>query len=92
MRRFILANHGAIVIPTDAVRASSHRLGQALSLSLYRHPDLPNGVCYSSRLNEEENLAIYDRDIHKLRAAPRRKLSECTELAEVFDQYRIAIV
>jgi hypothetical protein len=79
-------------IPTDAVRARSHRHGRQVSLSLYRHQDRPDGICYSSRLNEEENLAIYDRAVHKLRAGPRRKLDHCDALAPVLDRYRIVMV
>jgi hypothetical protein len=79
-------------IPTDAVRARSHRHGQHVSLSLYRHQDRPDGICYSSRLNEEGNLAIYDRAVHKLRAGPRRRISHCDALASVLDRYRIVMV
>ncbi len=79
-------------IPTDAVRGRAHREGQRLSLSTYRHPVRPDGITYSSRLNEQENLAIYDRAVAKLRAGPRLKLRECKELDEIFDRYRIAIV
>jgi hypothetical protein len=79
-------------IPTDAVRARSHRGGQRVSLSLHRHPNHPDGIYYSSRLNEEENIAIHDRAIHKLRAGPRRRLSECSELSTVLDRYHIATV
>jgi hypothetical protein len=79
-------------IPTDAVRASSHRGGQRLSLALYRHPNKPDGISYSSRLNEAENLAIFDRSVSKLRAGPRRKLASCPELGQILDRYRINLV
>lgn len=79
-------------IPTDAVRARRHALGQKLSLELYRHPDSIDGLCYPSRLNQDENVAVYDRAIHKLIAGPRRHLDQCPELTPVFDRYRIATV
>lgn len=79
-------------IPTDAVRAQSHRLGQQLSLALYRHSDGVDGIFYSSRLSEAGNLAIFHRAMFKLRAGPRRRLDRCTELAVVLDRYQIAVV
>jgi len=79
-------------ISTDAVRARSHLSGRRTSLALYQHPDRPDGICYPSRLNQDENIAIYDRAVHKLDARPRRRLSRCPELAPVLDRYRIAIV
>jgi hypothetical protein len=78
-------------IPTDAVRAQSHRLGQRISRVLHDHSDQPDGLCYSSRLNGDDNAAVYDRAISKLSAGARRKLSVCPELAPVLNRYRIAI-
>jgi hypothetical protein len=79
-------------IPTDAIRARAHARGQKLSLALYQHADRHDGLYYPSRLNQDENLAVYDRAIHKLTAGPRRHLDQCPELAAVLDRYRIAIV
>ena len=79
-------------IPTDAVRAQSHRHGRRVSLALYLHADRPDGILYPSRLNEDENIAVYDRAVSKLSAGRRRKLIDCPELAPVLDRYRIAIV
>jgi hypothetical protein len=47
-------------VPIDAVRASSHRLGQKWSLAFWLHKQRPHGILYPSRLNEEINLALYD--------------------------------
>jgi hypothetical protein len=79
-------------IPTDAVRAQKHAFGQKLGLELYRHSGFVDGLCYPSRLNQDENVAVYDRAVHKLIAGPRRRLDQCPELAPVFDRYRIAFV
>jgi len=79
-------------IPTDAVRAHSHHHGRRMSLALYTHPDTPDGIYYPSRLNQDENIAVYDRAVQKLAAGPTRRLSQCPELASVLDRYRIAIV
>jgi hypothetical protein len=83
----------AMGIPTDAVRARSQNEGRRASLSFYSHPDQPDGIRYSSRLNEHENLAIYDRAVAtKISASPRTRLIECAELAPVLDRYQISIV
>jgi hypothetical protein len=74
-------------MPTDAVRATSQSLGQRASLAIYRL----DGIWYPSRLNGDENLAVYDRAVPKLSAGPRRKLSTCPELAPVLDAYRVAL-
>jgi len=79
-------------VPTNAVRASSHRLGQRASLAVYRRPDLLDGIWYPSRLNGDDNLAVFDRSISKLSAGPRRKLLDCPELAPILEIYRIALV
>jgi len=82
----------ALGLPTNALRAASHRLGQRASLALYRHPDRPDGIWYPSRLNGDENLAVYDRAVPKLSAGPRRSLRTCPELASVLNRYRVAII
>jgi hypothetical protein len=82
----------ALGVPTNAVRASSHRLGQRASLAVYQRPDQPDGIWYPSRLNGEDNLAVYDRAVRKLAAGPRRKLIQCPELSAVLDAYRVALV
>jgi RES domain len=85
-------NAVALGVPTDAVRASSHRLSQRTSLAVYRRADRLDGIWYPSRLNGDDNLAIYDRAVPKLSAGPRRKLGMCPELAPVLDAYRVALI
>ena len=85
-------NAVALGVPTNAVRASSHRLGQRASLAVYQRADQLDGIWYPSRLNGDENLAIYDRAILKLSAGPRRTLGTCPELAPILGAYRIALV
>ena len=82
----------AMGLPTNAVRAQSHRQGQNISLALYQHADRPDGIWYQSRLNGDENIALYDRAVTKLSAGPRRSLGACPELAPILDRYRILVV
>jgi hypothetical protein len=85
-------NAVALGVPTDAVRAGSHSLGQCASLAVYQRPDSMDGIWYPSRLNGDENIAVYDRAIGKLSAGPRRSLGSCPELAPILDRYRIAVI
>jgi hypothetical protein len=85
-------NAVALGVPTNAVRASSHRLGQRASLAVYQRAERLDGIWYPSRLNGDENLAVYDRAVSKLSAGPRRKLGSCPELAPILGTYRIALV
>ena len=82
----------ALGLSTDAVRASTHRLGRLASLAAYMRADRPDGIWYHSRLNGQEDLAVYDRATSKLSAGPRRKLATCPELAAVLDHYRVVLV
>jgi hypothetical protein len=82
----------ALGLPTNALRAASHRLGQRASLALYQHPDRLDGIWYPSRLNGDENLAVYDRAVPNLSAGPRRSLRTCPDLASVLNRYRVVIV
>jgi hypothetical protein len=79
-------------VPTNAVRASSHRLGQRASRAAYDRPEQLDGIWYPSRLNGDDNLAIYDRSIVKLSAGPRRHLTKCPEMAPILNKYQIALM
>lgn len=82
----------ALGLPTNTIRAAAHRRGQSTSLAIHRRTENFDGIWYPSRLDGEENLAIYDRAVPKLSAGPRRKLGTCPELAPILDAYRIALV
>jgi hypothetical protein len=82
----------ALGVPSNAVRASSHRPGQRASLAVYQRVDRLDGFWYPSRLNGDENVAVYDRAVSKLSAGLRRKLGSCPELAPTLAAYRIALV
>lgn len=80
-------------VPTDAVRASGHRLGQHWSLAFWLHKQRPDGVLYPSRLNEEINLALYDVALPKMRVSGTRPLIEYrAELAALIREFKLAIV
>jgi hypothetical protein len=82
----------AMGVPTNAVLASSHRLGQRLSHAAHDRPEQLDGIWYPSRLNNDDNLAIYDRSIGKLSAGARRPLATCSELAAILTRYHVAVM
>jgi RES domain len=91
-----LRNGGPVVmrVPTDAVRASSHRWGQKWSHAFWSHRDSPDGLIYPSRLNEQTNVALYNRALHKV-AAPaggRPLLDWALEMAAIIRKYKLSLV
>jgi hypothetical protein len=48
-------------IPSDVVRGRTQTLARKWSLAIHTHPAAVDGLLYPSRLNDEPNLAIYDR-------------------------------
>jgi hypothetical protein len=61
-------------VPTDVVRAKSHRMGRRFSEALYaQFPDIC-GVIYSSRFTERTCVAVYDRAVPFLTASAVRPL------------------
>jgi hypothetical protein len=80
-------------VPTDAVRASSHRLGQKWSLAFWLHKQRPHGILYPFRLNEEINLALYDVALPNMRVSTTRPLLEYrTEVAGLIREFKLAII
>jgi RES domain len=79
-------------LPTDAVRARAHHLGQQASLAIYQRPEAFDGIAYPSRMNGDGNIAVYDRAIGKLSAGPRRTLRECDGFGAMLDAYRVVVV
>ncbi|WP_375460827.1 RES family NAD+ phosphorylase [uncultured Enterovirga sp.] len=80
-------------IPSDALRASSQGLGQAWSAAVWAHDERPDGLIYSSRLNEDTNVVVYDRALPKLRATATPRLLECrSELADVLRDLAVALI
>jgi RES domain len=81
-------------VPTDAVRASSHRLGQKWSLAFWLHKQRPHGISLLlSRLNDEINMALYDVALPSIRVSTTRPLLEYrTEVAGLIREFKLAIV
>ena len=80
-------------VPSDAVKASSHRLGQQWSLAFWLHQEHPDGIVYPSRLNGEINLALYDIALPKVRVSSKRPfLEHRAEVGSLIREFKLAIV
>lgn len=80
-------------VPTDVTGASDQTLARIWSEAFYDHRDAPDGVLYSSRLNKERNIALYDRALAKLKAKAAPKLVERRdELAAILNDFDIGIL
>jgi hypothetical protein len=79
-------------VPSDVARASRQSLGRAWSVAFHEHPSKPDGIIYQSRLNDETNLAIYDRGIPKLAVRRVTALINAEGLAAVLNDLKVALV
>jgi hypothetical protein len=79
-------------IPSDVVGATRQRPARAWSVLFHDHPIAPDGIIYPSRLNEEINLAIYDRAVSKLAVHRVFSLIDAPGLAGVLNGLRVALV
>ena len=79
-------------VPTDVVRAQRQNLARRWSVAFYEHPSKPDGIIYPSRLNGATNLAIYDRSTAKLQPKRVVTLLGAPGLAQVLEDFRVALV
>ena len=80
-------------VPSDVLSARDQTLGQIWSEAFYSHPDQPDGILFPSRLNEERNIAIYDRAVSKLAPNQTQRLIEMRgDLAQIIVDLDLAIV
>jgi len=79
-------------IPSDVARSRGQALARKWSVAFYEHPSQLDGIFYPSRLNGENNLAIYDRAVAKFKVARERDLKHATGLPDVLDDFLVALV
>ena len=90
-----LTGDGALMmgVPSDVVGARDHTMAQLWSVAFHAHPDFVDGIYYPSRLNEERNIALYDRALTKLKTTAAPRLIECRgPLAAIIDEFNLSIV
>jgi len=79
-------------IPSDVVGSSRQALARTWSMAFYEHPEVPDGIIYPSRLNEDTNLAVYDRAIAKLSVERTLSLMKAPGFADVLNSLKVALV
>jgi hypothetical protein len=79
-------------VPSDVVRGSQQSLSRWWSVAFHEHPQKPDGIIYSSRLNAETSLAVYDRAIAKLAVTRVTPLIAARGLANILTDLRVALV
>lgn len=79
-------------IPTDVVRASAHTLSRVWSAALHDHPAKVDGIIYPSRLNDEVNLAVFERAVPALRAVQTSPLITAPGFASVLNDLKVALI
>ena len=79
-------------VPSDVVGARDQTLAQHWSAAFHDHPDGIDGVYYPSRLNEERNIALYERALTKLTVVSTPRLIELRNgLADIINDFALAI-
>ncbi len=79
-------------IPTDVVRASAHTLSRLWSAAFHEHPANIDGIIYPSRLNDEVNLAIYERAVPALASHHTSPLISAQGFASVLNDLKVALI
>ena len=79
-------------IPSDVAGSTRQALARAWSVAFYDHPSMPDGIIYSSRLNEDTNLAVYDRAVVKLNVDQNFNLISAPGFASVLNTLKVALV
>lgn len=79
-------------IPSDVVSASSQTLARAWSLALHDHPAQVDGILYPSRLNEQHNVAIFERAISALTCSARVPLLRARGIAATLEDLKVAVI
>lgn len=79
-------------VPTDVGKATEQELAREWSAAFHEHANKPDGIIYPSRLNNQTNLAVFDRAISKLSEVRRMKLIDAPGFTDMLDDFEIGIV
>ncbi len=82
----------ALGVSTDTVRARAQAKGRKASLAVWQRREQFDGILYQTRLNTQDNIAVYDRAVPRLDAGPRRRLNACPEIAPLLERYNVVLV
>jgi hypothetical protein len=79
-------------IPSDVVRGRTQARARKWSVAIYEHPANVDGILYPSRLNNEVNLAVYDRAVSKLYPIHTSRLGKAPGIGTVINDFLVALV
>lgn len=78
-------------IPTDVIGATRQTLARAWSVAIHQHPESVDGIVYPSRLNDQHNLAIYDRAVGALACSVTVPLLMAKGFSMVLNDLKVAL-
>jgi hypothetical protein len=79
-------------IPSDVARSRGQALARKWSIAFHDHPRGLDGLLYPSRLNGENNLAIYGRAVGRLELAREYDLQHAAGLPDVLNDFLVALL
>jgi len=79
-------------VPSDVARGTRQTVARDWSVAFHDHPAQVDGILYSSRLNGEHNIAIYDRAVPALACTGTVALLRARGLATIIRDLKLAIV
>lgn len=93
LRLINLDDDGAVRmgIPTDVLRGRGQALARKWSLAIYDHPAAVDGILYPSRLNNQTNIALYDRAVGKIVPRITHDLDHAPGIAAVLNDFFVAL-
>ncbi|MBV9736048.1 MAG: RES family NAD+ phosphorylase [Acidisphaera sp.] len=79
-------------VPSDVAGARDQTLARQWSAAFHTHPDRVDGVYYPSRLNEERNIALYDRALAKLTVRATSRLLDLRDpLTQIIEDFQLEV-
>ena len=78
-------------IPTDVLRGRSQTLARKWSLAIHAHPAAVDGILYPSRLNNQTNIALYDRAVGKIVPRATHGLDHAPGIGTVLTDFLVAL-
>jgi len=79
-------------VPSDVARGTRQTVARDWSVAFHDHPAQVDGILYSSRLNGEHNIAIYDCAVPALACTGTVALLRARGLATIIRDLKLAIV
>jgi len=92
--RLLNLTHGNFLllhIHSDILRGSSHIESRKLALEIYNHAEKFDGILYESRFTSDENIALFDRALPKIKAGKRIPLPKAPDFGYCVKKYCLRV-